>query len=56
MKELNAKKRRMQIFKIFDIGNSWSESSDLLLKQLESFSIEIEKTFCQKKILDMFST
>ena len=41
-----------KISKNFDIGDSRSKSSHLLLEQLRAFSIEIGQKFRHKKILD----
>ena len=49
---LNPKKRRSQMSKKRDIGDSRSKSYDLLYEQLTVFSIEIGKKLCYEKILD----
>ena len=49
---LNPQKRRSQMSKKRDIGDSRSKSFDLLYEQLTVFSIEIGKKLCHEKILD----
>ena len=49
---LNPQKRRSQMSKKRDIGDSRSKSYDLLYEQLTVFSIEIGKILCYEKILD----